>query len=326
MGSLAAPGSRDVTAIGEVMLRLSVPAGVRLEDAARLDVHPAGAEYNALTALARLNRGCLLVTALPETAPGRLVLNRLRASGMQTEGLIWCETGRIGTYFVEFAAPPRPIDVIYDRAGSCITQLSVDQIDWDSLLDTRLLLLSGITPALAPGCEAIVRTALDKARRAGVPVAFDVNYRGKLWPPEAAAKVISELARDVEILFCKQADAALLFGVHGGAEHILSALSARTGARHVVLTAGERGVYGWDGSRAHHVEALPVTVLDRLGAGDALAAGVIHGWLDGDFLQGLRYGVTLAALAMSQYGDALITTRAELERLSSALAAPDILR
>ena len=97
---------------------------------------------------------------------------------------------------------------------------------------------------------------------------------------------------------------------------IAQAMLERSQARYVVITFGEQGALLWNGKEWLHEEARPTQIIDRLGAGDALAAGVIHGWLDGNLSNGLRYGVTLAAMALSQLGDMLVTNKAELEKLS----------
>lgn len=307
----------EVTTIGEAMLRLSVPAGVRLETARQLDMFPAGAEANVVAALSRLGRPCGWVSALPDSALGRLVTNALRQAGVDVTAVQWSAHGRMGTYFIEFAAPPRPTQVVYDRANSCFTQLQPTQVDWDYLLDTRLLHLTGITPPLSPGCLEIVQEALQRARERGTAVSFDVNYRQKLWPPETAAATLLPLIQQVDLLFCSQRDAMTLFGCQGEPEEVVAQLGAQSSARHMVVSLAEEGVIGWDGRQTIRQSAPPVQMIDRIGAGDALAAGVIHGWLDGDFAAGLRYGVTLAALALSQYGDMVITNQAELAALTT---------
>lgn len=314
----------DVTSFGEAMLRFSVPIGTRLETAHQLEVHPAGAEANVVAALARLGWQCGWVSSLPDQALGRLVSNALRQAGVDTSAIIWSR-GRVGSYYVEFAVPPRATQVIYDRADSCVTYLEVDQIPWDYLLDTRLLHLSGITPPLAAGCHNIMTEAVRRAREKGVAVSFDVNYRGKLWAPDAAAAVLRPLLQKVDLLFCSGRDAHSLFACIGTPEEMVTQLVAQTGASQVVMSWGDQGVIGWDGSCWHREPARPVSIVDRIGAGDALAAGVIHGWLQGDFAAALRYGVTLAALALSQHGDMVVTTREELEGLAAA-ATKDIVR
>ncbi len=309
----------DFTTVGEIMLRFSVPAGERLEAAGQMDVYPAGAEGNVATALARLGRHCGLVAGLPDNPLGRLAAGHLRGAGVDLSGVVWSPTGRMGTYFVEFAHPPRSIQVVYDRADSVAAHLSADQINWDVLLNSRVVHLTGITAALSESCLKLVQTIVERARRAGVALSFDVNYRSKLWTAEAAATVLRPLIQEVDILFCKQGDAEKLFGCTGEAAVIIQQLVDLSRAQRVVMTRGDQGVMAWDGGQILSEAAAPTVMVDRLGAGDALAAGVLHGWLGGDFRRGLRYGVVLAALALSQYGDMLITTTAEVESLVNNL-------
>jgi 2-dehydro-3-deoxygluconokinase len=134
----------DLTTIGETMLRLSVPAGERIETAPRFDVHPGGAESNVAALLARLGRRTAWCGALPDSTLGRRVADELRRAGVDDTGIFWSATGRLGTYYVEFTQPPRPIQVIYDRADSCAAQLGPDDVAWESLLATRLLHLTGM--------------------------------------------------------------------------------------------------------------------------------------------------------------------------------------
>jgi 2-dehydro-3-deoxygluconokinase len=305
----------DVTTLGEALLRLSVPAGRRMEMATQFDVAPAGAESNVVSALARMGRRCAWVSALPANPLGRLMAHQLRLFGVNLDGVVWSEAGRMGVYFVEFAAPPRPIQVIYDRAHSCAAQLGPEAIDWDFLLNTRLLHLTGITPALSPNCRALVNEARVRAGQAGVPISFDINYRQKLWSEAEAADVLADCIQGVELLFCSQADAARLFDGRGALEQTAQRLAEMSGAKCVILTLGDQGVVAWDGRAFLREAALPTQILDRLGAGDAMAAGVIHGWLDGDLARGLRYGAALSALALSQHGDMVMTTPEEIAAL-----------
>jgi 2-dehydro-3-deoxygluconokinase len=307
--------SFDVTTFGEMLLRLSIPTGRRLETANQLDVYPAGAEANVVTLLARLENYTCWMGALPKNPLGRKAAHALREAGVDTESVLWRENGRMGTYYVEFGAPPRGIQVTYDRANSCITQLKSDDIDWDALLDSRLLHLTGITPALSPSCCDIVKEALSRAQERGVPVSFDVNYRQKLWTEAAARDTLLPFLRQSEIVFCGARDAEKLFHCTGSMTEIAQGMLDKSGAHNVVITFGDQGAMLWDGADWHHEPAVGTQIVDRLGAGDALAAGVLHGWLQGDVLMGLRYGVTLAAMALSQHGDMVVTNPSELYSL-----------
>lgn len=305
----------DVTTFGESMLRFSVPEGVRLQAAAQLDVYPAGAEANVVALLAQLGRRSAWHSALPASPLGRLIADHLRVAGVNLDGVLWRDSGRLGTYYIEFAAPPRAAQVIYDRAGSVVTQVTPADIDWARLLDTRLIHLTGITPALSPSCADVILTIIQRARAAGVALSFDINYRARLWTEGAARDWLTPAIQGVDLLLCGQGDARRVFGLDGEPQALIEQLAALSGARQVVVTIGDQGAIGWDGTAFHHEPALPVQVIDRIGAGDALAAGVIHGWLDGDLAQGLRSGVTLAALALSQHGDMVLTTPDELAAL-----------
>lgn len=306
----------DVTSFGEMLVRLSVPSGKRIENSTQFDVHPAGAEANVLTLLARLERQTCWCGALPANPLGRLAFRALRTAGVDTGAVLWKENGRMGTYYVEFGELPRGIQVTYDRVNSCTTQLQVDEIDWDLLLETRLLHLTGITPALSPSCLEIITEALRRAKERQIPFSFDINYRQKLWSAPDAEKTLLPLVQESELLFCSQADAARVFHCTGSMHEIAEGLLARSKARCVIVTFGEQGALLWNGNEWQHEPARLTRIVDRLGAGDALAAGVIHGWLDGDLSDGLRYGITLAALALSQYGDMVITNKSELLALS----------
>lgn len=303
----------DVTAIGEVMLRFSVPVGERLERAQSFTSYPGGAEANLLAALACLGRRCAWVSGLPKNPLGQLIENHLRISRIDTGGIVWSEEGRLGTYYLEFATPPRATQVYYDRANSCAAQLRPEQINWDFLLSTRLLHQTGITPALSASCLAVTQEAMRRAREAGVAISFDINYRSKLWSEREAAAVLTPLIQQIDLLFCGQGDAARIFGCTGTPQEIVQKLAALSGARCVVTSLADEGVIAWDGQTFYQAPARPVVIVDRLGAGDALAAGVIHGWLDGDLHKGVHYGTALAALCLSIHGDTVITTPAEVE-------------
>jgi 2-dehydro-3-deoxygluconokinase len=307
----------DVTSLGEMLIRLSVPSGKRIENSTRFDVHPAGAEANVLTLLARLERQTCWCGALPGNPLGRLAFQALRTAGVDTGAVLWKENGRMGTYYVEFGEPPRGIQVTYDRANSCTTQLQVDEIDWDLLLDTRLLHLTGITAALSASCLEIITEALRRAKERQIPFSFDINYRQKLWSEAEAARTLLPLMQEAELLFCSQADVRRLFHCTGSTQEVAQRMLELSKARNIIVTFAEQGALLWNGKEWQHETAHPTRITDRLGAGDALAAGVIHGWLDHDLSAGLRYGVTLAALALTQDGDMVITNKSELLALSA---------
>jgi 2-dehydro-3-deoxygluconokinase len=261
------------------------------------------------------------VGRLPDTALGDIVLRVLRSDGVDVSAVKRVAGERIGTFYIEYASAPRSIQVVYDRADSAAAHMSVDDVDWGYLLDTRVLHLTGITPALSANCYALVAEAIRRARAAGVTVCFDVNYRGKLWSAAEAGERLRPLLAEADLLLCKGADAALLLGCRGEPRELMAALKKLTRAEVLYCTFGERGAALLDGDDFAAEPALPVQIIDRVGSGDAFAAGVLDAWLEAGpgsdqkamRREGLRRGVALAAIALSQYGDRLLTTRAELE-------------
>jgi 2-dehydro-3-deoxygluconokinase len=311
----------DLVSLGESMLRLSVPAGRRLKDARQLDLEVGGAESNVCVAMSQLTWRCGWVGRLPDTALGDIVLRVLRTDGVDVSAVKRVAGERIGTFYIEYASAPRSIQVIYDRADSAAAHMTAADVDWDYLLDTRVLHLTGITPALSASCYALVAEAIQRARAAGVTVSFDVNYRARLWSAAEAGERLRPLMAEADLLLCKGADAAQLFGCRGEPREVMTALKALTKAEVLYCTFGERGAALLDGDEFAAEPALPVQIVDRVGSGDAFAAGVLDAWLaagQGADLkamrrEGLRRGVALAAIALSQYGDRVLTNRAELE-------------
>ncbi len=307
------------------MLRLSVPAGQRLEDARQLEVHPGGAESNVCVALASLGRRSGWLSKLPDNPLGHLLLRRLRAARVDTSAVTLAPEGRVGVYYVEFAGQPRVTQVIYDRARSAFTILSEAELDWDYLLDTRVLHLTGITPALGETCRTLLQSVVERAKAKGVAVSFDVNYRRKLWESREAARGLKPLIAVADILICGERDAEELFGLRGDDSQVLAGLQALTPAPQIVLTRAEEGAVALEHGCYLRQPAVPAVPVDRFGAGDAFAAGVLDGWLEASLTEGLRRGAALAALAIAQRGDMLITSRAEMEAVLEA-KAPRIAR
>ena len=323
----------DLASLGESMLRLSVPTGHRLRDTRQMDVEVGGAEGNVCMDVAQLGWRCAWVGRLPDSFLGDIVVRQLSTEGVDVSAVRRVPGERMGAYFIEYATTPRAIQVIYDRADSAAAHMTVADVDWDYLLDTRVLHLTGITPAVSESCQAIVVEAIRRARAAGVLLSFDVNYRGRLWQPAAAAECLRPLIAEADVLFCKGADAALLFGCRGEPHEVMAALKPLTGAQALYCTFGERGAAVLDEAGFTMEPAVPVQIVDRVGSGDAFAAGVLDAWLAAGVHQpapamrrdGLRRGVAMAAIALSQYGDRVLTSRAELQAVM-AQERKDIVR
>ena len=316
----------DVATIGEGQLRYCVPAGTRLESAPAFTVHACGTEANVTSLLARLGWKCGWFSSLPDSPLGRRVANEFRLSGLDLSAVKWRDAGRLATYYVEYAAPPRTTQVYYDRANSCFAKLTAADIDWDYLTDARILHLSGITIPLSNELRKIVPEAIKRGKAKGTKISLDVNYRSRIWTQEDARQTLTPILRDVDILFCGRSDAKAVFGIEGAPAAIVQQLGDLTPAGHIISSLSNEGLIGWDRNDIYSEEAAMVTIVDRIGAGDAMVAGVLDGILSGNFAKGIRQGALTAALALSLHGDLVITTRAELDQLLGEQPNSDICR
>lgn len=293
----------DVVALGEAMIRLAAPRGEALESASHFDAHVAGSEANVAVTLARMGFRAGWVSKLVDDPLGRRIAGELRRHGVDTSAVIWTSSGRTGLYFVEHAPPSRGITVYYDRAGSAWSTVTPEELNWEYVRAGRWLHLSGITPALSDSSARTVRRAISEARGAGRKVAFDLNHRRKLWNADRARTTLEPMLADVDLLIATQEDARDVLGVNGDAPSAAARLKAQFPGAAVVVTAGAAGGYLADGRGVHHEPAIPGTEIDPVGRGDAFAAGLLWGMLEGDLRSGLRYGAALAGLAQTYWGD-----------------------
>ena len=311
-----------LSTFGEGQIRLSVAQGDRLSTARNLRLTPAGSEANVAGLLAQLGRQVAWASVMPPGDLSQRFMDEYRSVGVDLSHVIHTDEGRIALYFMEPGNPPMPAKVTYDRLHTPFREITPGTFDWDALLDTRLLFVTGITAALTEHTAATVTFAVEEASRRGIPVALDVNYRSLLWTAQRARSVLEPLLDKIVILFCSRLDGITLFGLDGDGPEVNRALSRLSGVEHVVSTDSTNGVY-YTGSAGHEtfpVEPIPVT--DRPGAGDAFVAGVLHGYLDGDVMAGIGYGLRTSKFALSHHGDLTRVSPAEL----SIPTTTDILR
>lgn len=319
-------------AFGEIMLRLSPPGRELLLQTPKLDVWVAGAEANVAGALARLGHDVAFASAVPDNDLGRAALTYLRGAGVDTAG-IQLRGDRMGLYFVTSGAGLRATEVIYDRAGSSFAEMPSDAWDWDTLLHgVDRLHLSGITPALGPVPAASAIAAAQAATARGIAVSFDGNWRGKLWErwDSDPRGILTQLVAEADLLFGNHRDIALLlgrdFGGDGEARRrdaVDAAFAAFPKLQTIASTA--RHVEHVDLHRlsarvdtrtdsAQTEEVVLAGIVDRIGGGDAFAAGVLHALrLGGDSAEAARTGLALAALKHSLPGDASLFRQADID-------------
>jgi 2-dehydro-3-deoxygluconokinase len=315
----------DVITFVEAMIRLSPPNWRRLEQAQGLDLQVGGAELNTAVGLARLGRAAAWVSRLTQNPLGRLVAGRAREAGVSTEHIVWTEEGRIGLYFVEFGAAPRASSVLYDRKGSAIAGIRPGMVVWPQVFaGARWFHVTGITPALSPSAAEATREALQAARQAGLRTSIDLNYRAKLWSTTEAGRWMTEFMQLCDVLITTEEDTERVFGIQGKDYEDVAAQVARRFPLQVVAITLRDNPLVWKNSWtaiAFHQETVyrtrtfEVEIVDRLGAGDSFAAGLIHGLLDDDLQKGLDFGVAASALKHSVPGDFAWITRSEIEAL-----------
>lgn len=303
----------DVITFGEVMVRLAPPHFQRLEQARSLDIEIGGAELNTAAGLVRLGRSAAWVSRLPDNPLGKLVANRVREIGVDDRFVRFAADGRCGLYFLEFGAAPRASSILYDRQDSAISRVQPGTFDWPTIFTgAKWFHVSGITCALSASSADAVAEAMRAAKAANLQVSVDLNYRSKLWSRDDAARVMGDLLPMCEVLVASAADAEFLFGITGkDFAEVAEGLIARFGVKIVVGTKRESplvwrnrfGAVAYSAGQACESPWYEVEIVDRLGAGDALAAGLIHGLLDGDLKKGLDYGAALGAIKHTIPGD-----------------------
>lgn len=312
-----------IACFGELMLRLTAPGRELLFQSARLDCHFGGAEANVAVALANLGHETTMISRVPENAIGRAAIAYLRSHGVDVSG-VEPAPGRMGLYFLAQGAGLRPSQISYDREGSSFAASRPADFDWELLLGgVGLLHMSGITPALGPGPSELAVAATEAAGRLGVPISFDANYRAQLWErwDSNPREILTRLIGGAEILFGNHRDMSLLLGREfsgDGADRRRAAAEAAFEAfPNLKLIASTARLV--DSADCHRLSARVDTpddafqtedlllsgIVDRIGGGDAFAAGVLHGRLRGGSLEEVaRSGLALAALKHSLPGDA----------------------
>ncbi|HEV2599313.1 sugar kinase [Sphingopyxis sp.] len=332
-----------IACFGEIVMRVSVPHGELPLQSARFDACVGGAEANVAVALAALGRATSMISAVPGGPIGDGVLGELRRHGVDVAPVLR-PAGRMGLYYHLPGGAMRPAEVIYDRAGSAFAEAAPEDWNWDALLDgAGWLHLSGVTPALGPRSAAAALEAATRARAAGIGVSFDGNWRGRLWErwqPDPAA-ILKPIIAQATLLFGNHRDAALLLGRDfsgDGAERrrdaALALLEAFPALEYVASTA--RDIVSPDTHRltaridtraegGAGEPAIITPVVDRIGTGDAFAAGVLDGlWQGRDLVGAATNGLALAGLKHGLRGDFAPLSRAALDGASAG--ARDVAR
>lgn len=326
--------SDRIVCLGELLLRLSAPGREMLLQSPRLAVQFGGAEANVAVSLARLGHRAAMASVVADNPLGQAAIGELRRHGVDTRHVLTAP-GRMGLYFLVTGAIHRSSEVLYDRAGSAFS-LHAGLIDAGTILDgANALHVSGVTPALGEPAASAARNAMDSARARNLAVSFDCNYRAKLWESSGgqAAARLRELAGFADTLFGNARDLALIlgrdfddakpadaFGAAGAAAFAAFPTLQRIATTvRLQQSVDQHEMSAWMLTRKELIASRSYSVgpiVDRIGAGDAFAAGVLHGLRSGmKDEQTLHFGLAAACLKHSVPGDFNLVTETDVRAL-----------
>ncbi|MFB0566070.1 MAG: KHG/KDPG aldolase/sugar kinase fusion protein [Candidatus Aminicenantaceae bacterium] len=340
-GKKVASRSREpsVVTFGEMLIRLSPPRGVRLLQARNFDLNFGGAEANVAVSLARFGLNASYLTVLPDNDLGENACNTLKMHGVDTRFVIRAGN-RMGIYYLEHGSGPRSSKVVYDRSHSSFSKIMVEDVDWHKVLENaEWFHWTGITPALSDSAAAALKRGLEIAREKRITVSADLNYRRKLWSEDKARPVMTELMPFVDVCIANEEDPIRVFGLKPkgtdistgrldveGYRKLAGEMVERFGLKKVAITLRESisaSENYWsaclhDGKNFYKSPRYKVWIIDRVGAGDAFAAGLIYSILKGKKVQdALSFGVAAACLKHSICGDFNLVSIKEVERLAA---------
>lgn len=342
--------SRVVT-IGEIMLRLATPGWARFQQAmpGAMQTTFAGAEASIAASLAYLGIDTAFVTALPENAITDACVANLRSMGVNTQHILRRSEGRLGIYFLEHGANQRGGHVIYDREVSSMALTPASAYDWQAVFkDCLWLVISGITPAISRNASEVALVAVQEARKRGIQVVCDMNYRTKLWrwspplsPRELATRTMREILRHVTVFVGGISDATAMVSMNFTGDlktlgqRIISEFPNLTHAAFTLRDGTTSVAQCFSGSlyeaATDTLHTAPVytiaQMVDRLGAGDAFTAGLVFSWLQSfQPAAAITFATAAGCLAHSIEGDYNYSSRSEIEALMNGDAAGRVSR
>lgn len=335
---------KKLVTFGEVMMRLSPPLNYRFIQTNALEVTYGGGEANVSTSLARMGYPAEHVTCFPDNELGQAAAQSLQRYGVSTTHTVF-RGNRLGLYFLEVGASVRASKIVYDRFDSAFANLQPEWFDWEAILEGAAWFhWTGITPAISDSAAQACAEAIKTARRLGVTVSADVNYRRNLWQyGKKAQEVMPALVEGCDVVVCAENDAADLFGINaeGSANESFQSMAEQLMARFSTikqvittrrdtLSASHNQLRGllYDGSTLSETPTYDmVPIVDRIGGGDAFMAGFIYGSLNYESAEeALLCGTAASVLKHTIHGDANLATLAEVEEVMRGNTSGKLLR
>lgn len=337
-----------IITLGEIMLRLSTPGNTRFVQSDYFDVVYGGGEANVAVSLANYGHDAYFVSKLPTHEIGQSAVNALRRYGIHTDYIVR-GGDRVGIYYLETGASMRPSKVIYDRADSAIAKATAEEFDFDEIMNgADWFHFSGITPALSDEAAKLTEAACIAAKKHGVKVSCDLNYRKKLWTPEKAQSVMRGLMQYVDVCIGNEEDAKLCLGFEpkanveegqtdaSGYYEIFRQMKEEFGFETVCSTLRESysaTCNGWkaliyDGKDFYESKRYEINpIIDRVGGGDSFSGGLIHGLLTKQTQgEALEFAVAASALKHTINGDFNLVSTEEVEALANGDASGRVQR
>lgn len=333
-----------VITFGEVMMRLSPPGHAMFAQTKQLDLAFGGGEANVAISLAHMGLETSHVTRFPDNLLGRAATQFLRHHWLNTSSIVYGDD-MMGIYFLEKGAVHRPSQIVYERKNSAFAKIQSEMIDWEEALDgASWFHWTGITPAVSQGAMECVSNAIDVANKKGITVSVDVHSRKNMWDYGKAAKeVMPQLIDRCDIVIGGAFDFQELFDIPLKGENneqfrkAAQELMKRSPRIRKVfdkeresVSASHNRIMGrmWNGEDFYKTEKLDIThIVDRVGTGDAYAAGVIYGLLhyeeDSD---ALAFGTSACALKHTVEGDANMVSAEVVQDLMQGNTSGNIKR
>ncbi|MBN1315033.1 MAG: sugar kinase [Anaerolineales bacterium] len=315
----------DVITFGETMIRLSPPDFQRLEQSSTLNISVGGSELTVAAGISRLGLKTEWTSRLSNNQLGRMVANKARELGVDTSHIVWTDDDRVGLYFIEYGASPRSSRVLYDRANSAISRIQPGEIEWEQIFKgAKLFHVSGITPALSDNAATVTKSALKAAKRSGLVVSYDLNYRARLWSQEKAREIQIPYMEYIDILITTEADTRCIFGIEGDDyKQVAVKLADSFGFKAITITLRETpsvwrntwSAIAYSGGVLYDTATYDIEVVDRVGSGDNYTAGFLYGYLTDGVEKGVQIGAAFSALKQTSWGDFNWTTREEVDAL-----------
>lgn len=328
----------SVVSFGEIMLRLSTPGFSRFLQTPTFDVNYGGGEANVAASLAQFGLQASYVTRLPKHEIGEAALQALRKYGVDTSAILR-GGDRLGIYFLESGASQRPSKVIYDRAGASIAEIKPGMVDWNQVFKGKdWFHVTGITPALGATAAETTIEAVQMAKKLGLTVSCDLNYRKKLWTTEEAGRVMRGVMAYVDVAIANEEDCHMVFGIHAEGSDVEAGVIDANKYREVAskllgmfpnlkkvaitlresLSASDNNWSAilFDGNQFLQSRRYAIRIVDRVGGGDSFAAGLIYGMATGKTdADALEFAVAASCLKHTIPGDINVCTVAEVEAL-----------